>query len=356
MTGIPFLDHNISYTFAKFLSVFIKIGLPVFSVLTAGVLFADWKDWHPVSRLSKTGKALLHILLIVMAFFCIIYGADGRYTETEIGDQGDTDYYYFGKAKNDVRFGFGKLFDKDKNIVMIADAKGHEVYEKVRQYRTKGDITYLTFEGNLDNGKKEGFGRSYSLIQGKHCLNYEGEYLHDKCSGEGTYCKYDTQDGRMLTQYSGQFADGKACGYGEYWTFGTEGELTYYYAGGWADARKCGYGTELNFKDGKVSYAYRGTFWDGKRSGKGIREYVSKSNSKVLWTGISEDDEMTEDGAYYKDNGDFWADDSNGTLVKEEDGTAHEDEERIKELKEKWPLPEERLLGKGAGEYLPKGQ
>ena len=55
-------------------------------------------------------------------------------------------------------------------------------------------------------------------------------------------------------------------------------------------------------------------------------------------------------------NGDFWAVENNGTLVKEEDGTTHEDEEKAKELKEKWPLPEKRLLGKSAGEYLPKGQ
>ena len=185
MPGIPFLDNNTSYVFAKILDMFIKAGFPIFTLASAGILVADFKSWRPQHVWSKLIKVTVHCLSFGLALFCIVYSNDGRYTEKEIGEHGYTDYYYFGKTKNDVRFGFGKLFDRDQNIYMISDAKGNLTYENVRQYRTENNCTYLLFEGSIVDGKKEGIGKQYVFVNGESFISYEGMYHLDLKNGYG---------------------------------------------------------------------------------------------------------------------------------------------------------------------------
>lgn len=192
MSVITFLDNNTSYEFAKFLDVFIKAGMPIFSLFSTLITIIDWKIWKSKSPkflfLKWCGTGIIYALTL----FCIICGIDGRYTETEVGDHGNTSYYYFGKAKNSVRFGFGKLFDENKNIYMISDAKGNETYGNVKRYSTEDGITYLSFEGTLVDGKREGYGIEYALVNGERYVTYDGDF-HKSCHMDWVQCQKRTE-------------------------------------------------------------------------------------------------------------------------------------------------------------------
>ena len=353
--GISFLDNNTSYAFAKFLDVFIKAGSPIFSIISVGVIFADFKSWKPQRIWTKLTKWTIHFLLFGLVLFCIMYNIDGRYTETEVGDHGYTDYYYFGKAKNNVRFGFGKLFDNNQNIYMISDAKGNSTYENVRQYHMESDCIYLSFEGSIVNGKEEGAGKQYIFVNGESFISYEGMYHLGLKTEHGIEYKYYLSDGTICQKYVGDQLAGEYNGYGEKWTFDEDGNLTSYYAGGWAEGEKWGYGVDLDFQDDKVSQAYRGLYWNGQCWGKGILEYVTDNGALITWVGNSSEGLQSDDGAYYDSDGAFWAAESNGSLVEREDGTWIVDDNKKEQLMSKWPLPDILMLGMSAEEFLSPG-
>lgn len=352
MPGIPFIDNNTSYAFAKFLSVFIQVGMPIFSVFSVGILFADWKSWQPRHFWSRCAKWTAHIIIFGIAIFCILYGVDGRYTETEVGDHGQTDYYYFGGEKNDVRFGFGKLFDDEKNIYMISEAKGNKTYDHVKKYSIQNGEPLISFEGSIVNGMREGEGRQYTFIDGERYLKYDGSFHKDKYEGIGSEYQYYEENAGIQQKYIGEFIGGKACGHGKLWKYDENGSLTYYSEGGWADDKHCGYGIGLTFEDGIVCHAYRGTYWYGELWGEGIEEYNNDSDEHVIWVGYYSEGEQGEDGAYYHENGEFWPTESNGTIIEDSNGGSSRDEERIAELKEKWPFPDELILGKSAEDVI----
>lgn len=351
MPGISFIDENTSYEFAKFVDWLIKLGWPVFSLFTVGILYADWKAWKPKHVWSKAIKWTVHFFVFGLALFCIIYNNDGRYTETEVGDHGNTSYYYFGKAKNGVRFGFGKLFDSDKKIYMIADAKGNKIYEDCKKFSRDGDSAYLSFEGTLVDGKREGFGKQYTLVNGISKLSYEGSYHKGARCGEGIEYRYYSS-GDIKWKYVGEQLNDKFNAYGTRWMFDENGNLKRYYTGGFAEDKYSGYGVELIFQDQKVVHAYYGTYWNGKKWGKGTREYINNNGILTIWTGYSYDEEQQDDGAYYNADGEFWATEDNGSLIKNDEGETVRDEERIAELINKWPAPDELMYGKSAEDFL----
>ncbi len=352
MPGIPFLDSNTSYTFAKFLDFFIKAGGPMFALFSAGVLYADFKHWKPENGWAKLLKTVLHVIIFGLTFFCIIYNIDGRYTENELGEYGNTSYYYFGGEKNGVRFGFGKVFDSEKNIRMISVAKGNKTYENVKKYTTTDDITYLSFRGTIINGKQEGYGEKFILINGEVKPSYKG-YLHnDLRCGEGTEYGYYKSNGALYWKYTGEQLNDCFNGYGKYWSFNEDGSLASYYSGGYAEDKRYGYGMYLEFTDEKVSYAYRGTYWNHQRFGKGVAEYLTDKGNLLRWVGYYEDDKQSDDGAYYDEQGEFLVGELNGTLSQNEDGTTNTDQARVTELKEKWPLPDILMYGRSSEEYL----
>ena len=351
MPGIPFFDNNTSYTFAKILDVFISAGFPVFTLFSAGILFADWRDWRPIIWWAKAVKFIIHIFVFGTALFCILYSIDGRYTETELGDYGTTNYYYFGKAKNGVRYGFGKLFDEQKIIYMISDAKGNKSYANVKQYTTVEDIYYLSFTGTINNGKREGYGEAFTYIGGKVKPSYKGNYHNGYKCGEGTEYIYYTPSGMMAWKYEGEQLDDMYNGYGKRWDFDTSGALTNYYAGGWAEDKYYGYGMDLRFEDGKVTHAYRGTFWDNQYWGKGILEYLTESGALTIWVGKFNENNQTDVGAFYNENGEFWTSTINGTLIYNDDGTTSTDDSKVAELQEEWPFPDTIMYSKSADEF-----
>lgn len=325
MPGIPFLDNNTSYAFAKFLDIFIKAGSPVFSLISVGVVFADFKSWKPKRTWTKITKWTIHLLLFVLVLFCILYSIDGRYTETEVGDHGYTDYYYFGKAKNNVRFGFGKLFDNNQNIYMISDAKGNSTYENVKQYVSVNGESFIAYEGMYHLGLKSGYSTEYA---------------------------YYPENGILSQKYVGELLAGDYNGYGKKWTFDKDGNLTNYYAGGWAEGKKWGYGVDLDFRDGKVRQAYRGLYWDNQCWGKGILEYITDTGALITWVGYSYEGHQGDDGAYYNGDGVFWPAERNGSLVENEDGTWIVDDNKRDQLMLTWPLPDILMLGMSAEEFF----
>ena len=343
---IPFLDNNTSYAFCMFLHFFIKAGMLIFSLFSVVLGYADFKKWKPYSIGGKILKLLTNLIIIVLMLFCIFFSIDGRYTKTDIGEHGDTHYTYFGKAKNGVRYGFGKLFNDENKIWVIADAKGDKVYENVKSYKTEDGITYLAFEGTLKDGKREEYGTYYRLINGEIKQIYQGGFRNDHFHGEGVETSYYPKNGVLQYQYEGSYLYGNYNGYGELEKYDDVGHLLSSYKGGWANGKKYGYGIEIKYNtDGEITEAYRGTYWDGMYFGEGINEYYSTSGSHIVWRGWMTDGEITENGAYYYSSGNFIPVEKNGSSIHNQENDEWTiDEAKKAELMREWPFPDELLI------------
>lgn len=310
MFGIPFLDSITSYEFCKFLSIFIKVGQAIFGVLTGGILFVDWLAWKPKRRVFKAVKGFVNATAIILLLFCIVYSADGRYSETELNNISDPGYTYFGTARDGKRFGFGKLFDSNHRIWEVADAMGDGDYDDVKQYTSKGEKTYLSFVGTYRDNKAEHHGTEYVL------------------AGDD-----------VRVQYDGEFFQGSFTGNGEFSTYDDNGDLTSSYSGSWSHGKKCGYGVYREYNGGKNTLAYAGTFWNGNYHGTGVMEYFH-NGTHFVWYGNMDNGDHTSDYALYTDNETFECSTDNGTLNN--DNTKNED--KINELTGKWPFPKDRLI------------
>lgn len=350
MPPIPLLDSALSLRFAEILSLFIKAGMPVFSLLSVCTLWADFQAWKPRTFRAYLGKWLVNFLVFSLMLFCILYGLDGRYSQCDIDAYAQTGETYFGQQKNGVPDGFGKVFRSDGSIAYIGCFAGGQKDGEGMSFSqmTKDGFSYLLYEGTYRNGLRDGTGKLYCLCNGQPRLIYEGELSQNVYDGSGLEQIYDV-DGNLAATYQGAFVDGERTGFGVYTEFAGQNKV-YEYTGGWAYGEKYGYGVQKNSSDGAVFYAYRGLYWKGKPWGKGIEEYHNKDGIAVLWNGILYDGQQTEDGAYYyQASGQFWATESNGSIAYDENGNSYTDEARMQELMNKWPFPEELLLGKGTG-------
>eukprot|EP00928_Gymnodinium_smaydae_P029555 TRINITY_DN22222_c0_g1_i1.p1 TRINITY_DN22222_c0_g1~~TRINITY_DN22222_c0_g1_i1.p1 ORF type:complete len:239 (+),score=45.23 TRINITY_DN22222_c0_g1_i1:106-717(+) len=142
----------------------------------------------------------------------------------------------------------------DKNVEEVVNSGGSAI--RPAETRESGSITLpdgATYEGQLVNGKRHGYGR-WESVDGE---TYEGEYVDDLQHGKGVL-KWN--DGRV---YTGQFKDGKFWGEGEMSWSGRPGEEGYVYKGQYEDDRKHGFGT-LSWPNGHV---YAGEWNMGKRHG-----------------------------------------------------------------------------------------
>ena len=109
-------------------------------------------------------------------------------------------FYSNGKLKFEGEYKKGKKwngkgYDPDGNIIYeIKDGKGF--YKK---YKLSFKTLYLLFEGELNNGEKNGKGKEYS----ENYLKYEGEYLNGKRHGKGKEYYYDNR-----IMFEGEYKEG----------------------------------------------------------------------------------------------------------------------------------------------------
>lgn len=321
MLGIPLLDNITSYNAASFLSMFIKVGVPIFTLINAGMFAAEIRTIIGNHKKNASKGSIITIrrialfLLFLLLLFCILYGADGRYSRQDVNNISGT---YFGNVKNGKMDGFGKLFDNENQINIIADYREGRFEGNLKVYRKDEDsgIVYLEFEGHAKNGYKDGYGQSYCVIAGERYPTYQGYFLEGNYNGSGYLIEYDDNGNKNHT-----------------------------YNGAWAYGKKSGYGVECVYSEEKMVSAQQGTYYNNKSQGANICEYFdSEDEKKVVWYGLMSGGEMTEDGAFYGYDGRDLYSTINLTRIENENGDLVHDETRLKAMKDRWPFPGRRLL------------
>lgn len=351
MPGIPLLDGITDFDHVLALSGLFEYLPVAVAIIEAVAAISNALRWH--TRASLIGSyretipprwaLALHAAVILFIALAFLYGKDGRYSLTGIEGLNDG-RVYFGQELNGLPHGFGKLFDAEHRIIYVGGFAAGRFDGHGRRYEGRDDGTaWLEYEGGYAGGTRSGEGREFELVGGEALLRYEGGYANGRWNGLGHMYHYG-DDGTLDYAYEGGFLDDNACGNGRIEHFGEDGRLTHSYEGSWASGKKSGYGTDIRYEGDAIRDAYRGLHWDDKRHGEGIYEYHSASGTLVLWRGVYDGGERTSDFAYYREDGSFWAVGKNGSLVVSADGEEVEDEARIAELEERWPLPSTRLM------------
>ena len=101
-----------------------------------------------------------------------------------------------GEYLNGIRFGEGKEYDENDNLIFIGEYIGERNGIGKEYYDT-----YLEFEGEFKNGERNGKGKEYNK-EGK--IIFEGEYLNGKRNGRGK--EYDS-NGNLI--FDGEYLNGK---------------------------------------------------------------------------------------------------------------------------------------------------
>ena len=191
---------------------------------------------------------------------------------------------------NPVLNGFGKYIDENGNYYegyfYNGKLNGEGKIIKINENNdksinsTKKMINKVTYNGNIQNFKKEGFGKEtcYEYIyegnfhndmkNGKGKINfvntgdyYEGEFINDKITGYGKYIWSNKHE------YIGDFIEGEMNGKGKYiWPDGNE------YEGEYVNNIREGKG-KFKWSNGAI---FKGIFHDGKPDGKGVMIYKGK--------------------------------------------------------------------------------
>jgi hypothetical protein len=218
----------------------------------------------------------------------------------------------------------------------VGGFKNGEYHGKGKIYDWEG---YVTFDGNFDNGSKQGYGRSVNYYQepvfGDGSITryntavrtvYEGMFKNDKHNGEGYLAEY-TNNQLLVSIYTGTFTEGEKDGEGVLLLFAKD-KISAYYSGGWFKGKHYGIGIDSSEKglfigefkndlrDGEgTAYwseystntklpvlLYTGKWKNGKRDGHGI-EYDLKG--KPLYEGDFTNDYRNGPGKLYKPDGSF---------------------------------------------------
>ncbi len=140
--------------------------------------------------------------------------------------------------------------DQTVPVLLFDDQDRETVEGNVSMTDSNGD----TYEGELSNGLKNGYGE----LKGTDGSLYKGGWMGDLMHGRGVYT---STDGSM---YTGDFMYGYQHGNGE--NRDAKGNL---YKGTFYKGRITGHG-EMTYSDGRK---YRGSFSNGEPDGYGIMEY-----------------------------------------------------------------------------------
>ena len=176
------------------------------------------------------------------------------------------------------------------------------------------------YQGDLKNGKPEGFGR-YTWENNK-C--YIGQWKNGKKEGKGAKFNIkfiknkENEEEEYTMTYEGEFVNDKYDGKGKYiWKNGE------YYIGEWSKGERNGKGADY-YKDDKIRYEgdflngkyhgngkyilengeyYIGQFLNGERNGEGKLFY---NNDNIKYDGEFLNDNLEGEGTYYYKNGEYY--------------------------------------------------
>ena len=222
------------------------------------------------------------------------------------------EYLYNHKRKGKEYISNGKLIYEGEYLFDKKwDGKGYEYegnlcYElhngngTIKEYY---DYPYLKFEGEYLNGKRNGKGKEYILIQCYcHPNIFEGEYLNGKRNGWGKY--YDENNLVFECEYLNGKKNGKAIQYDEYRKFLYKAiylddklvrKLDKYY-----DELIIEEGTGIAKEYKNEILIYKGEYYNGLRNGKG-KEYDQEGN--LIYEGEFLRGEREGEGKEYNEYG-----------------------------------------------------
>lgn len=164
------------------------------------------------------------------------------------------DSFYEGEIENGKLNGYGALYKKSIGLVYIGYFSDGKPSGKGKRYWPSGDY----YEGDFNNCKRNGKG----ILYFKNLGVYDGEFLNDLRSGSGIM-KFTNGD-----IYDGQWKNDMTNGKGKFYS-----RSNYNYDGDWVDNQRSGYGI-LKYKGG----TYEGEWKNNKAHGKGV---VKLSNGSV---------------------------------------------------------------------------
>tara|TARA_B100001057_G_scaffold153147_1_gene153279 strand:- start:1231 stop:2679 length:1449 start_codon:yes stop_codon:yes gene_type:complete len=189
-------------------------------------------------------------------------------------------------------------FNQDDKIVQEY-GMGNPIIMYNSSKKVKKRYSDGTYEGNLINNKREGYGR-FIFNDG---TIYEGEFSGDKINGKGNMV---WENGSL---YQGNYLDGKRHGFGKFkWP---NGDI---YEGEFKDGNLDGIGKMIQKKVG----IYEGEYVDGKRNGSGKFKWPNGD----LYVGEFKDGKLNGYGKMIRKDGS--EDDGkwlNGTLLNKENSS-----------------------------------
>ena len=210
------------------------------------------------------------------------------------------DGIYKGEFKDNMKDGEGTIYDLNGNIIFEGNFKNNELQGEQNIQLKNGD----KFEGQIINGKKEGYG-----IFTSKGSRYEGFYVDNKRNGYGKLY-IDNED---LPFYEGNFVNDVFDGYGEIIV-----KDKAYYHGEFKNGVMHGKGKVID-KDNNVIYdghfvdgekegesemsvegdsIYIGQMRKGKKNGHGI---LYNKNHEEIYNGEFVNDKKEGKGRYYID-------------------------------------------------------
>ena len=169
------------------------------------------------------------------------------------------DQGYIGEFKNGKKNGFGKTFS-EKNIIYKGSWKNDLYHGKGVLFDKYDDIIY---EGCWKNGMKNGYGIFYEKEYGV-CSKYAGDFCDDKKDGYGVI--YYDSFGKWKKWYSGWWKNNKKNGDGLCFD-----DNKLYYEGQMKDNYESGFGKRF-YQDGTLQY--KGYFDENEYNGEGILYYI----------------------------------------------------------------------------------
>lgn len=177
---------------------------------------------------------------------------------------GKISYSYIGLFDSSMS-GIGEYYDKDGNIIK---------------------------QGNLSDGKLNGFGRKYIYDDETHTLKtfYKGDFKDDYLNGDGSIYTYD-ELGNLTSLFLGGFSEGKYNGYGVYEHFNIYGFVICRYEGNYYNNQPHGTGILEYIKNDK-QLVYCGYFKQGKFDKEGV---IYNKLGEVIEQGIYNDDILIEE-------------------------------------------------------------
>ena len=155
-------------------------------------------------------------------------------------------------------------------------------------YQIKNYLNNDTYEGELKNGLKEGYGKYFNYEKE---IYYIGQWKNDKKNGKGILYLLNSQKKREII-YEGEFLDDKKEGKGK--IFYKNGE---YYIGSWVNDIRHGEG-KLYFKDNTIKF-------DGKFEKDTFKEGKFVCNDRIYYVGPFVNGLWSGKGKLFYPNGDL---------------------------------------------------